>query len=65
MMDIDTDFFFPFRDADDGELVNIQTDCVSDHLQCHCVSPLSCVMCPHLMFPYLVCFLSLFNVIIS
>ncbi len=29
------------------------------------VSPLSCVMCPHLMFPYLVCFLSLFNVIIS
>ncbi len=29
------------------------------------VSPLSCVMCPYLMFPYLVCFLSLFNVIIS
>ncbi len=29
------------------------------------VSPLSCVMCPHLMFPYLVCFLSLVNVIIS
>ncbi len=29
------------------------------------VSPLSCVMCPHLMLPYLVCFLSLFNVIIS
>ncbi len=29
------------------------------------VSPLSRVMCPHLMFPYLVCFLSLFNVIIS
>ncbi len=29
------------------------------------VRPLSCVMCPHLMFPYLVCFLSLFNVIIS
>ncbi len=29
------------------------------------MSVLSCVMCPHLMFPYLVCFLSLFNVIIS
>ncbi len=33
--------------------------------ECIFVSPLSCVMCPHLMLPYLVCFLSLFNVIIS
>ncbi len=32
---------------------------------CVVVSPLLCVMCPYLMFPYLVCFLSLFNVIIS
>ncbi len=30
-----------------------------------CQSSVVCVMCPHLMFPYLVCFLSLFNVIIS
>ncbi len=29
------------------------------------VSVLCRVLCPHLMFPYLVCFLSLFNVIIS
>ncbi len=32
---------------------------------CNCQSTVVCVMCPHLMFPYLVCFLSLFNVIIS
>ncbi len=32
---------------------------------CMCQSSVVCVMCPHLMFPYLVCFLSLFNVIIS
>ncbi len=31
----------------------------------NCQSSVVCVMCPHLMFPYLVCFLSLFNVIIS
>ncbi len=36
MMDIDKEFLFPFRDVDDGELVNIQMDCVSDHLQSHC-----------------------------
>ncbi len=30
-----------------------------------CQSSVVCVMCPHLMFPYLVGFLSLFNVIIS
>ncbi len=36
MMDIDKEFLFPFRDVDDGELVNIQMDCVSDHLQCPC-----------------------------
>ncbi len=30
-----------------------------------CQSSVVCVMCLHLMFPYLVCFLSLFNVIIS
>ncbi len=35
MMDIDKEFLFPFRDVDDGELVNIQMDCVSDHLQSH------------------------------
>ncbi len=29
------------------------------------VSPLSCVMCSRLMFPYLVCFLSSSDVIIS
>ncbi len=29
------------------------------------VSPLSCVMCSRLLCPYLVCFLSLFSVIIS
>ncbi len=32
---------------------------------CKCQSSVVCVMCPHLMLPYLVCFLSLFNVIIS
>ncbi len=32
---------------------------------CNCQSSVVYVMCPHLMFPYLVCFLSLFNVIIS
>ncbi len=36
MMDLDKGFLFPFRDVDDGELVNIQMYCVSDHLQCHC-----------------------------
>ncbi len=35
-MDLDKEFMFPFRDFDDGELVNIQMDWVSDHLQCHC-----------------------------
>ncbi len=30
-----------------------------------CQSSVVCVMCPHLIFPYLVCFLALFNVIIS
>ncbi len=30
-----------------------------------CQSSVVCVMCPHLMFPYLVCFLSLLNIIIS
>ncbi len=42
-----------------------RADMVKGFLECASVSPLSCVMCPHLMFPYLVCFLSLFNVIIS
>ncbi len=31
-MDLDKEFMFPFRDFDDGELVNIQMDWVSDHL---------------------------------
>ncbi len=35
MMYFDKEFLFPFRDVDDVELVNIQMDCLSDHLQCH------------------------------
>ncbi len=31
-MDIDKEFFFPFRDVDDGELGNIQMGCVSSRL---------------------------------
>lgn len=36
MMDLDKDFLFPFRDIDDEEFVNINKDCVCDHLQSHC-----------------------------
>ncbi len=45
-------------DADDDAFTTEEELCLSQ-------SSVVCVMCPHLMFPYLVCFLSLFNVIIS
>ncbi len=46
-------------------LHNMNNGHILDCILYTCQSSVVCVMCPHLMFPYLVCFLSLFNVIIS